>query len=433
MTTPEHTFQQKSNKLNEDVKIRQQQRAYIQYVQPLQNQAKLQFQDLELGRSRAKYLRQETLDNLDTLLITFEQNLSKRGVKIHWAENPEEARHLIRLLLHQKNTTQVVQNYAEVLQEIQLQDFLESQDIQTIPFRLQAQIAQYLSDNKTTNTTWANAPDLTNLYKTIIQQDKIDSLAPEPEAIYEYLREKAYKQIKNEAVGVIGADFMVANTGSLSISDNEGTLPTLLSHTSRHIVVVALSQMIAKLEDLELFWTLRDTYKYAKHQALQHILIHTALPQLDNEQHKALDVIILDNGRSQLYQHQVLRSALQCIHCEACATVCPVVPQITSKSSSAYKGAIGVILGEAHSQASNALLEHSTLCGACAETCPIDIPLTEMLRYLRGKNQKQNKGILAALNPFKAKNPFLEAVKRHYFAGKKNGNDFYSQWNTKKK
>lgn len=433
MTTPEHTFQQKSDKLSEDVKIRQQQRTYIQYIQPLQKQAQLQFQDIELGRSRAKYLRQEALANLDTLLMEFEQILSKRGVKVHWAADQEEAQHLIRGFLHQKNTTQIIQNYAEVLQEIQLQPFLESQDIQVVPLQLRAQIAAYLSKDATMMDTWANLPDLTQLYKAIVQKDKIDALGLEPEGIYDYLRKKAHKQIKSEAVGIIGADFMVANTGSLSISDNEGTLPTLLSITSRHIVVVALSQIIAKLEDLELFWTLRDTYKYAKPQALQHLLLNAALPQLQTEAQKPLDVVILDNGRSQLYQHQILGEALACIHCEACATACPVVPQITQKNTSAYKGAIGVILDAARRPTSNALLSHSTLCGACAETCPIDIPLAEMLRYLRGQQAAKSKGIWANLNPFKPRNPFLEAVKKHYFAGKKPEKDFYSQWTTRKK
>ncbi len=435
MTTPEHNFQQKSDKLSEEVRQRQQQRTYIQYIQPLQAQAALQFQDIELGRSRAKYLRQETLAHLDTLLVEFEQVLSRRGVKVHWAADQAEAQHIIRLLLHQKNTTQVVQNHAEVLQEIQLQAFLESQDIETIPLQFGMQAAQYLGKDTDAGTaTWATAPDLSKLYKAIVQKDKVESLAPAPEAIAQYLREKAHQQIKKEAVGIIGADFMVANTGSLSISDNEGMLPTLLSHTSRQIVMVALSQMIAKLEDLELFWTLRDTYKYAKQQAPQHILIHAALPQPETEAQKPLDVVILDNGRSQLYQHKVLSKALACIHCEACATVCPVVPQlIHKKDSPAYKGAIGVILEAARHQTFPTLLEHSTLCGACAETCPIDIPLTEMLRLLRQRQATKSKGIWASLNPFKAKNPFLEAVEKHYFPNQKMPLDFYSTWQKTKK
>lgn len=433
MTSSKQTFQEKTDKLGEEIKIRHYQHEYIQHIQLGQVKAQLQFQNLELARSRAKYLRQETIKNLDTLLLQFEQKAKQRGIKVHWVENAEDAQHLIRNILHQKNSQQIIKAASPILQEVNLESSLQNQEIEIISSNLHEQIATYLPESIQASTQWI-LPHSSKAIAQAIEHKDGQAVKTEQGEIQEYLHKKFLNRIKPEAVGILGADFMVADTGSLSFSDDEGNIQSVFEHTSRQIVVMSLSQIIAKMEDLELFLILKDSYKHGKNQVAQYLLLQAPLPSADGENTQNLDLIILDNGRTHLYQDQNFREALECIHCEACASACPVVPQLSLAQNQPYPGAIGAILKSANpAQSENELLENSTLCGACAEACPIGIPLPDMMRCLRAEQQaKKWKNPMSKFSFFKPKKSFMEAVKKHYFSNNKPSESFYSQRKKKK-
>ncbi len=427
MVSSEYRFQKKTDKLGEEIKARHHQNEYRQYLQVKQAQAQLQFSDLALARSRAKFLRAEAIENLDTLLVDFEKKITQRGAKVHWAEQAQEAQHIIRNILHQQNNTQVIAHRAPILQEVDFEKAIQNQDIDLVYTDIHAQISRYLPENKQMNTQEVSVSSLKDIAEAIEQKDN-QKIGVDAKEIFDYLQEKNLHQIKHQALGILGADFMVADTGSLCFSDNQTNIQTILGQASRHIVVVSLSQIVAKLEDLELLLSLKDGYQTGNIFSAQSFLLNAPLNQSEIQQYKNLDVIILDNGRSELYKDPMLRQALRCIHCQACAFTCPVVTQLPPNTKNFYPGVIGLVLESKTHINDNQLLTESTLCGACAEACPIEIPLHHMVRKLREEKQNNKSSLLAILNPFKAKNQFLQEIKKQYFSTSPKKETFYQQW-----
>ena len=206
------------------------------------------------------------------------------------------------------------------------------------------------------------------------------------------LRSKFY----NADIGVSGVNFAVAETGTLCLVENEGNGRFCTTLPPVHIALMGIEKVVEHLEDVPPLLSLLT--RSATGQAITTYFNMITSPRRDGEKDgpKNVYLILLDNGRTQMYSDQLLRETLMCIRCGACMNHCPVYSRIGGHAyGTTYPGPIGKILTPQMKGLNKAgyLADASSLCGACVEVCPVKIPITEILLRLRHKNEGEKRRI----------------------------------------
>ncbi|NJL12150.1 MAG: lactate utilization protein [Microscillaceae bacterium] len=380
MSVSENHFSQKSQEWSTSFRLRQHLQASWQPHIQQQNLALNQFQDWELAQSRAAYLRAETLQNLAQQLETFETNFKKQGGDLLWASNAEAAQAHLRQLIRRYGLDTLAYSQALILLEINLPEWEGSLALSpTGQPKGQALLPAWLAQL---------APPL--------PEETLEDPPPHTgAAIPSVLR-------------VTSADFMVADTGVLVMIDADGTHTALLSQSQPLVVVMGLEQVLARLEDVELMASIKHIHREAKPHFAQLLLAGPAPTS-------PLHLILLDNGRSQLWRHPYLHEALQCIGCGACSRACPLVPLTAASDQGLYPGPIGAILNPFLAKARVAkpsLIDTSPLCGACSSACPVGIDLQNLLHQQRVHRPRPFWQKVKTWWPFRNRLPFLKAVQK---------------------
>ncbi len=336
------------------------------YAQQTQK-ALLQYLDHDLSKSRAAYIKSQTIAQLDQYLLEFEEHFKRKGGQIIWAEDTKQAQSAIKQIIQttRESTNQpapVAYLPSTFTQEIQLAKLLEE---------TQTALHPAFSQPTEAGQAWPQVANFTrHSKKSSAESAETTPRATAPEV----------------SLGICGANFLVAETGSLAFNDQTGRLG-LLCHTASTLVVMSsIDALIPKLANLELFWSLWATHAQGQMISRYRTLLSGVYSESEPDLPESLYLILLDNGRSQLLADSRQRSLLNCIHCGACAQVCPVFQSIGGEPyQSAYPGPLGSIT-EAYYQGKPAF-QHlsfaSTLCGACAQVCPVEIDLPDLLRVNR--------------------------------------------------
>jgi L-lactate dehydrogenase complex protein LldF len=344
-----------------------------------------EFEDL---REAAKTIKEHALSHLDYYLEQFEKSATAAGSKVHWAATPEEARALILGICQDANARLVTKGKSMVSEEIGLNDHLENAGLEVV----ETDLGEYLIQLKHEAPSHIIAPAIhltvdeverrfreahTHLDKDRVFNEPADLVA-EARAI---LREK----FLSADVGITGANFLIAETGSSIIVTNEGNgdLTQLLPRV--HIVIAAIEKVLPTLYDAAVLMRLLP--RSATGQEATSYVTFTTGPRRKGEQEgpETVHVIILDNGRSEMLAND-MRPVLRCIRCGACMNHCPVYGAIGGHAyGTVYPGPIGAALmpGITNVHATAHLSGASTFCGACASVCPVKIPLPGMMRKWR--------------------------------------------------
>jgi L-lactate dehydrogenase complex protein LldF len=340
-----------------------------------------QFSDLHLARQRAKNLKWRALETLDQQLEDFEMNLTKKGGKVIWAENTEQAQEAILTICQERQCKTVVKSKSMVTEEIHLNAFLNKHGIESIETDLGEYIQQLDGEppyHIVTPAMHKSKEDIAKLFSEKLGTDP--HLTPEQLTLVarDILRAK-YVQAE---VGITGANFIIADTGSIAVTENEGNARLSTAFPKTHIVVVGLEKVIPSITDLALFWPLLATFGTGQKVTAYNSILSgpSALGEEDGPQE--MFVILLDNGRTNILANPVQRESLYCIRCGACLNACPVYKNIGGHAyGTTYSGPIGSVitphlkdLGE-YKHLSYA----SSLCGNCTEVCPVRINLHELL------------------------------------------------------
>ncbi len=347
------------------------------------------FEDYELARQQLAYLRYEAIENLAENLLTFEENFTKQGGKIIWAENAQEAQEAILAIIKEQQATQILKAKNPITEEIGLKKYLKDQaykitetDLECFILDSLALPVQPLSELQISTQLQANLPALfqkktaENPRQLQMFQEVKDLQAKEVvQTIQKHLR-LLYPET---SVGITGANFLIADIGGVSIAENEGDARIVGSFANTHIVVAGIDKVIPRLSDLSLHAQMLSANATGqKLPAYQTVFIGGG--------QTTRYAILLDNGRTKLLADRRLRHALRCIGCGACAEVCPVY-RLAGKEAyqSPYTGAVGKVVNEhlfglpAHAEMTYA----STLCGACEEVCPVQIDLPALILHNR--------------------------------------------------
>ncbi len=344
-------------------------------------EGKQQFIDEHIVREQAKNVKWAAIENLDTMLLEFEKNFTGRGGKVIWAENAEQAMDEIIKICNEKNCKTLVKSKSMVTEEIHLNDHLEKHGIESIETDLGEYIQQL--DGETayhivTPAMHKSKEDVAKLF-----HEKLGTpIDFTPEQLTLKAREILRKKYVQAEVGVTGANFIIADTGAIAVTENEGNGRLSCAFPKTHIAIVGIEKVVPSLTDLGLFWPLLSTFGTGQKMTVYNSII--AGPRQANELDGPEDmyVILLDNGRTEILKSPKQRESLYCIRCGACLNACPVYKNIGGFSyGTTYSGPIGsVITPNLQGMKDFKHLSHaSSLCGNCTEVCAVKINLHELL------------------------------------------------------
>jgi L-lactate dehydrogenase complex protein LldF len=342
---------------------------------------KQQFTNVHLARERAKNTKWKALETLDKQLETFEANITKRGAKVIWAENAEQAKEEILKICQAKNCRTIVKSKSMVTEEIHLNDFLQEHNIESVETDLGEYIQQLDEEppyHIVTPAMHKSEGDVAKLFA--------DKLGTSPTLTASQLtlvaREKLREKYMQAEVGITGANFIISDIGGIAITENEGNGRLSCAWPKTHIVVTGIEKVIPSMSDLALFWPLLATYGTGQRVTVYSSIVTGPRQVNENDGPEDMYVILLDNGRTNILANERLRESLYCIRCGACLNACPVYKNIGGHSyETAYSGPIGsVITPQLREMGEWKHLSYaSSLCGNCTEVCAVKINLHELL------------------------------------------------------
>lgn len=344
-------------------------------------QGKEQFFDIHLAREKAKNIKWKAIETLDKQLEDFEAAITKRGAKVIWAEDATQALNAIKKICEEKNCKTLVKSKSMVTEEIHLNDFLEKNGIESVETDLGEYIQQLDGEPPYHIVTPAMHKSKEDVAKLFAEKLGTDPKATPQELTLiarRILREK-YTQAE---IGVTGANFIIADTGTIAITENEGNARLSCSFPKTHIVIAGIEKVIPSLTDLGLFWPLLATFGTGQRVTVYNTIISGPRQANETDGPEEMYVILLDNGRTNILANAKQRESLYCIRCGACLNACPVYKNIGGHTYAAtYSGPIGSVITPHLKEMGEwkHLSYASSLCGNCTEVCAVKINLHELL------------------------------------------------------
>ena len=345
--------------------------------------------EFESLRDVAKDIKNHTIANLDLYLETYEKNARAAGATVHFAETAADARAIILKICRDANAKIVTKGKSMVSEEIGLNAHLEAAGgIEVV----ETDLGEYLVQIRHETPSHIIAPAI-HLTQEQVEQDfrrlhthlPKDRVLVEPQQLVNEARNILRQKFMTADVGITGANFLVAETGSSIIVTNEGNGDLTQSLAKTHVVIASIEKLVPTLEDVSTI--LRLLARSATGQECStYMTLSTGGRRVNDPDGPAnYHVVILDNGRTDLIGTE-FQEVLRCIRCGACMNHCPVYGAIGGHAYGwVYPGPIGSVLTPALigvKEAGN-LPNASTFCGKCADVCPMKIPLPDLMRHWR--------------------------------------------------
>jgi L-lactate dehydrogenase complex protein LldF len=351
------------------------------YITQVDQQKNYQFKDWLKARVIAKKVKEYCVENLSDLLVTFEKKITARGVKVLWATDAEEARGYLKEIFKLHEVKKVVKSKSMTTEEIDFNLLCKDQCIEVWESDLGEFIVQ-LADEKpyhiVTPAMHKTKSEISELFRLKLNSEETESAEELTMIARKHLRD-----IYTTAdLGVTGANFLIAEEGAVILMENEGNGRLTVSCPPVHVVIAGIEKIIPRLSDLAFFLPLLATSGTGQQITCYNSVILGPKQEAEADGPRYMYVILLDNGRSELYKQTEFRSILRCIRCGACLNACPVYQIIGGHSyNSTYQGPIGSVITPHFAGLNrwNHLAYASTLCGACSDVCPVDIEIHRLL------------------------------------------------------
>ncbi|MGD9929672.1 MAG: LutB/LldF family L-lactate oxidation iron-sulfur protein [Mangrovibacterium sp.] len=361
------------------------------------DRGKKRYSNLELAKERGSFIKEKAVNNLHEYLLQFEKNITASGAEVIWAEDGAEAIQAVQKILRENQAKLLVKSKSMTTEEIDLNEHVEHLGIESLETDLGEYIVQIAGEKPyhiVTPAMHKSKEDIAELF-----HEKFDT--PEhstPEFLTAYVRKLLRNKFVNADIGVTGSNFLIADIGGIALTENEGNAMMTFSFPKVHIAIAGIEKIVPSLKDLGLLWPL-----LAAHGTGQQITVYNSIvtgPKKPGETDgpEKMYVILLDNNRSELYQHNEQYLALKCIRCGACLNACPIYKNVGGYTYAAtYSGPIGSVItpflkGFADY---NHLSSACSVCGKCTEVCPVKIPLHNLLLFNRRDAVKQGNGTFA--------------------------------------
>ncbi|MBE1586401.1 lactate utilization protein B [Nonomuraea angiospora] len=337
-------------------------------------------------RAAGKAIKDHTLRNLDRYLVQLEAAVTRAGGTVHWARDAAEANAIVAGLVKATGETEVVKVKSMATQEIELNQALAAQGITAYETDLAELIVQLGDDFPSHILVPAIHRNRSEIREIFLEKmPKVPpNLTDDPPALAEAARLHLRERFLKSKVAISGANFMIAETGTLVVLESEGNGRMCLTLPETLISVVGIEKLLPSWRDLEVFLQLLPRSSTGERMNPYTSMWTGAVEGQD------FHLVLLDNGRTDVLADEVGRQALRCIRCSACLNVCPVYERAGGHAyGSVYPGPIGAILTPQlrgmSSDLDASLPYASSLCGACYEVCPVAIDIPEVLVDLRAK------------------------------------------------
>ncbi|RZI43183.1 iron-sulfur cluster-binding protein [Herbaspirillum sp. HC18] len=383
---PPSDFRERARAALDDPKLRKSFRGAMDF---LQNKRSAQFPDgdeLEQLRDLGEAIRKHALENLPTLLVQLEDNLTAAGVQVHWAQTADEANAIILRIAQSRHAKRLIKGKSMASEEIELNHYLEERGIACLESDMGEYIVQ-MAGEKPSHIVMPAIHKTRGEIGELFEKNIPDSPYTEDVDTLIQTGRRALRQAFADAdIGLSGVNFAAADTGTLWLVENEGNGRLSTTVPDVHIAIMGMEKVVAKLEHIVPLSNLLT--RSATGQAITTYFNLISGPRREGELDgpREVHLVLLDNGRTQAYADEQLRSTLQCIRCGACMNHCPVYGRIGGHAyGTTYPGPIGAIISPhlLGLEATADLTTASTLCGACGEVCPVRIPIPQLLIRLR--------------------------------------------------
>ena len=341
-------------------------------------------------RDQARAIKEATLRRLDHWLEMLIDNVERRGGHVHYASGADEARRIVLDIARRTGARMAVKSKSMATEEIHLNDALEAAGVTPVETDLGEYIIQLAHERPSHIIAPAihkTKGQVAELFRRELNRDA----APDPEVLTQIARAELRQKFLQADLGITGANFGVAETGTVVLVTNEGNGRMVTSLPRVHVAVMGVEKVIPSMTDLAVFLAI-----LARSATGQKLSVYTSLvngPRRGGELEgpEEFHLVLLDNGRIRQIAGP-LREALSCLRCGACLNVCPVYRQIGGHAYGyTYPGPIGILLtAMLNGPGSVKDLAHaSSLCGACADACPVRIDIPRMLIELRREVDEQ--------------------------------------------
>ncbi len=357
-------------------------------------------QDFSILRQRAHKVREHTIQNLDVYLEQFSQHAQANGIHIHRAQDAAQAVKIVLEIAQQAGARLIAKSKTMVGEEIHINQALEAGGFTVVETDLGEYIVQLRGEPPAHIIT--PAVHLTRQQVGRTFEEKLGIPYSEDISNLTAAARKVLRQTFLEAdIGISGVNFGVAETGTLCLLTNEGNGRMATTLPKIHIALMGMERLVPSLADLALMLELLPRSATGQKITVYTSLIHAARRPGESDGPEQRHLVLLDNGRSALRQ-SALSEMLYCIRCGACLNACPVFREIGGHAyvsrdgePTPYPGPMGSVLspGLFGVPEFGALARASSLCGACQEACPVDIPLPKLLLRVRAAGADPNSGL----------------------------------------
>ena len=370
-------FKKQATRLTDDLRHRALIQTALKKYEASRGAKQSKFQDWQVARQAAAETKWEAINHLDKYLLEFSQKLEARGTHVHWATTPEQARNIILKIVRDKKARSIIKSKAMTAEEIHLNGALEQAGFEVVESDLGEYIVQLRHEapyHIVFPAMHLSRGEISDLFQRELGSAPTDN----PEELTMIARRALRHKYITADVGITGTNFAIAETGMVSITENEGNARLTAALPKTMISLLGIEKVLPRLEDLALFLPMLATAGAG--QAITGYNTMYGGPRQPGECDgpEEFHVVLLDNKRTFLLADAEQRDALHCIRCGACLNVCPIYRNVGGHTyGTTYQGPIGSVITphlrglQDWKHLSNA----SSLCGACTETCPVKINL----------------------------------------------------------
>lgn len=335
-------------------------------------------------RERARAIKDATLAEMDQHLLTLEASVQARGGQVHFADDGDAACRIILDIIRNRSAQKVVKSKSMTSEEIHLNQALKAADVNVVETDFGEyiiQVAKHRPSHLVAPAVHLTVNDVAEILSTVSEEP----LPADAGKLAAFARGKLRSAFAAAEIGITGANFAVAETGTVVIISNEGNARLTTSLPPVHIAVLGIEKVIPRLADLPVFLKVLGRAATGQKMSIYTSLVTGPRQPGELDGPDEFHLVLLDNGRSKILAGP-LRESLFCIRCGACLNACPIYRNIGGHAyGGVYSGPIGAVLTPLYDGlAANHHLPHaSSLCGACQAACPVKIAIPEMLIKLR--------------------------------------------------
>ncbi len=340
---------------------------------------KVNYRNLDLEKQRAYTLRNKSLLNLEKLLVDFETHFTDNGGKVLWARNADDALTMIFDLIRKEKANAITRSNSTVLDEIELNGFLERKNIRVV----ETEVGRFILHLAKQKSYHPLSPSI-HLSKEENNAILTENFKLKPDSsvkqMVNFVRHEVAIESQEVKICITGANFLISEAGGVVLTENEGNILKSTSTAKVHIVVAGIDKMIPTVDDLAVLLPLLSLHSNGQSMAACNSI--TFGPAKHDNGPEQVYVILLDNNRSSLLSHEKQRQVMSCIQCGACVSVCPIYKNIGGYSyGTKHIGPVGTVMTPLMEglEEYNHLNAACSLCGRCVEICPVKIPLDDLI------------------------------------------------------